>query len=487
MPKVNLAIVGVSRDCFSIDLTKKRLSALEDACKANDQELFFCKTIIESENDVVMALDEATKAGANAAVIYLGNFGPEGPSTIFAEKFNGPVMLCGAAEESMNNLKDGRGDALCGMLNASYNSILRNVPVYIPGRPIGLPDKLAQEIKYFHTLAKVAIGVKNLKIMGFGPRPHDFYACNAPLQPLYDLGIEVMENSELDLLQLFEAVREDDPDVKRVVEEMTEELGERNTYPDLLPRMARLEVALMRFFGDNLGTRKYGIFASKCWPAFEKAFKFVPCYVNSRLAAQGIPVGCEVDIYGVLSEYICQLVSNQPATILDINNSVPADMADLTRPKRAPGDLFMGFHCGNTPSCHMKSCGLNYQLIMNRLMEDGGEPDITRGTLEGQIKPGRVVLYRLQGNSEGKLHSYVAQGEVLDVDPRSFGGIGVFAVQGFERFYRHVLLGQGFPHHAAVAFGDYAKVLVDATKMLRIMPSYPKAAGERYEFENPYS
>jgi hypothetical protein len=33
---------------------------------------------------------------------------------------------------------------------------------------------------------------------------------------------------------------------------------------------------------------------------------------------------------------------------------------------------------------------MRYQLIMRRLMEPGKAPDITRGTLEGRIKTGRL-------------------------------------------------------------------------------------------------
>ena len=40
----------------------------------------------------------------------------------------------------------------------------------------------------------------------------------------------------------------------------------------------------------------------------------------------GIPVSCEVDIYGALSEYIGTCISDDVVTLLDINNSVPADM-----------------------------------------------------------------------------------------------------------------------------------------------------------------
>lgn len=466
-----MALVGVSRDCFPVELTRTRLKALAQACREKGLKVVACKTILENESDALAALGEALEADCNAAVIYLGNFGPEGPLAIFAEKFPGPVMACAAAEESKHSLVDGRGDALCGLLNASYNFHLRELNVHLPARPVGLPDHLAGEIAHFQNVARVLLGTAGLKIIAFGPRPQDFYACNAPLAGLYELGAEVMENSELDLLQLFQAVDEKDPDVKRTAQDMARELGAGNTYPDLLPKLARFEVALLRFAEKNVGSREYVVFANKCWPAFEKAFGFVPCYVNSRLAARGMPVACEVDLYGALSEYLCYLASETPPTLLDINNSVPPDLLPKKADLRgaAAEDLFMGFHCGNTPSCRMKNCSMKYQLIMNRLMEpDRPQPDITRGTLEGQIAPGPITFFRVQGGPAGGLSGYIAQGEVLDVDPKSFGAIGVFAIPNFARFYRHVLLEKHFPHHGAVAFAHAGRTLFDAVRLLGV-------------------
>ncbi len=489
-PEVKLAVVGVSRDCFPIELTRTRLGMVADACKSAGVEVYACKTIIENEKDTLAALKEVEASGANAAVIYLGNFGPEGPSTIFAQKFDGPVMICAAAEETKTNLINGRGDAYCGMLNASYNVGLRNVPVYIPQMPVGLPGELAEKIKRFETIARIYIGVKDLKIFAFGPRPQDFFACNAPIKPLYDLGVEVMENSELDLFVLYNSVNESDPEIAAIAKDMADELGAGNTYPDLLPKLARFELALTRFAEENLGSRKYAIFADKCWPAFEKAFGFVPCYVNSRLSARGVPVACEVDIYGALSEYMCYLASETPATILDINNTVPNDMIEASTELFGAEvvDLFMGFHCGNTPSCCMKNCSMKFQLIMNRLMEDPTqEPDITRGTLEGQLQPGPTTFFRLQGNAEGELVSYVAEGQILDIDPMSFGGLGIFAIPNFARFYRHILIGKRFPHHGAVAFNHCGNVLFDAIKLLGVTNiNVPLPESMWYPGENPF-
>jgi L-fucose isomerase-like protein len=488
-PSVKLAIVGVSRDCFPIELTRTRMGKLVDACRGIGLDVYPCSTIIETESNVGPALDECLEAGANASVIYLGNFGPEGPLSIFAEEFPGPVMACAASEESKDTLIDGRGDAYCGMLNASINFSLRSVPVYIPQMPVGLPDELAPKIEHFTKVARVVLGVMGLKVFAFGPRPQDFYACNAPIKPLYDLGIEVMENSELDLLQLFQAVDPNDPDVAVIAEEMADELGAGNTYPDLLPKLARFELALLRFCSANLGMRSYGVFADKCWPAFEKAFGFVPCYVNSRLSAKGMPVACEVDIYGAFSEYLCYLASEVPATLLDINNTVPSDLIQGQDLKGAkPEDLFMGFHCGNTPSCCMKNCSMKYQLIMKRLMEDPTQPpDITRGTLEGQLRPGPATFFRLQGNADNHLASYIAEGNILDIDPHSFGGIGIFGIPNFARFYRHVVIGKCFPHHGAVAFDHCGKVLFDAVKLLGVDDiNVPLPPTMWYPGENPF-
>ncbi len=490
-PQVTLALVGVSRDCFPIGLTRARLGKLTASCQAAGLSVVSCETIIENEADAVKAVDEAKAKGANAAVIYLGNFGPEGPLTIFAQRFGGPVMACAAAEESKHDLVNGRGDAYCGMLNASYNFGLRGVPVYIPQMPVGLPEELAAKIAHFQTVARMILGVKGLKIFAFGPRPQDFLACNAPIKPLFDLGVEVMENSELDLFVLYNGVDPNDPEIAVVAADMAKELGQGNAYPDLLPKLARFELALTRFAQANLGSRQFAIFADKCWPAFEQAFGFVPCYVNSRLSSKGVPVACEVDIYGALSEYLCYLASEAPATLLDINNTVPNDLiAEVDDLKGAAAvDLFMGFHCGNTPSCCMKNCSMKFQLIMNRLMEDPAKaPDITRGTLEGQLKPGTTTFFRLQGNADSKLVSYVSEGYILDVDPHSFGGIGVFAIPDFARFYRHVLIGKRFPHHGAVAFAHCGQALFDAVQLLGVTDiNVPLPDAIPYPGENPFA
>ena len=490
IPELKLGIVAVSRDCFPIELSKKRRKNVVDECKKADLKISEIETVVENESDALKALSELEAQKINALVIYLGNFGPEGPTTILAQKFDGPVMFVAAAEESGNDLIKGRGDAYCGMLNASYSIGLRKLSPYISEYPVGVPSEIVMMITEFMPIAKIIIGLKSLKIFSFGPRPQDFLACNAPIKPLFDIGVEVMENSELDLYDLFLSA-EGNPKVKKTAEEMASELGHGNTYPDMLMKLAQYEVALVQFFEQNLGASKYGVFANKCWPSFEKYFGFVPCYVNSRLASRGIPVACEVDIYGALSEYMVSCATDLPATLLDINNTVPLDMykeAGSAVKNYKPNDLFMGFHCGNTASSCTVDPVMKYQLIMNRLIEGGKEPDITRGTLEGRIRPGEITLFRIQSTADTKLRSYIADGEILDINPKSFGSIAVFAISEMGRFYRHVLIEKRYPHHSAIAFKHSGKALFAACRMLGLEDiSYNRPKGLPYPTENPFS
>ena len=135
IPQVKLGIVAVSRDCFPESLSVNRRKALVAAYaeKYDVQDIYECPVcIVESEIHMVQALEDIKKAGCNALCVYLGNFGPEISETLLAKHFDGPKMFVAAAEESQNDLSDGRGDAYCGMLNASYNLKLRNVGAYIP-------------------------------------------------------------------------------------------------------------------------------------------------------------------------------------------------------------------------------------------------------------------------------------------------------------------------------------------------------------------
>ena len=391
IPAIKVGIVAVSRDCFPESLSVGRRAALAAAYRAKygDAGIYECPVcIVESEVQMMQALEDVKRAGCNALCVYLGNFGPEIAETMLAQKWAGetgcPVMFCAAAEENIAVLSSDRGDAYCGMLNASYNLKLRGVKAYIPAYPVGDAAYCADLIHGFLPVARALVGIKDLKIFSFGPRPQNFFACNAPIQQLYNLGVEIEENSELDLFEAYN-----------------------------------------KHAGDAV-------------------------------------------------------------TLLDINNTVPAELyrADIEgKFDYKLTDTFMGFHCGNT--CAGKLCHpeMRNQKIMARSLPE----EVTNGTLEGDIVPGAITFYRLQSTSDNHLRAYVAEGEVLPVQTHSFGSIGVFAIREMGRFYRHVLLEGGFPHHGAVAFGHFGKEIFEVFRCLGAeQVGYNRPASLPYPTENPF-
>ena len=492
IPEIKLGLIAVSRDCFPMSLSENRKKAVVRAYteKYGEGTLYECPTVVENELDMRKALAEVNAAECNAIVVYLGNFGPETPETMLAKYFDGPAMFVAAAEDDCGNeLGDNRGDAYCGMLNASYNLKLRHIKAYIPEYPVGTAPEVADMIAEFIPIARAVVGLRNLKIISFGPRPQDFLACNAPIARLYDLGVEIEENSELDLFAAYNE-HKDDERIPALVDEMAAELGAGNKMSGILPRLAQYELTLLDWAEAHKGERKFVAFANKCWPSFQTQFGFVPCYVNGRLGAKGIPVSCEVDIYGALSEYIGECISDKIVTLLDINNTVPGDIfrEDIEgKFSYTQRDTFMGFHCGNGSCSIMNSPVMKYQKIMHRGLEPDKEPDITRGTLEGDIKAGDITFFRLQSTADAQLRAYAAQGEVLDVPTRSFGTIGIFAIPEMARFYRYVLIEKGYPHHGSVVFGHYGKLLYSLLDFLGVEDvEFNRPANIRYHKENPY-
>lgn len=482
-PDVKLGMVSASRNCFPRSLSEERTKALLAACDKAGVSLVVPNgksRIIESKEDAVEAALELRNAGCDAAVLYLGNFSPEIEDATFVKQFAGNVMMIAAAEESAATLAEKRGDALCGLLSAAMAVRKRGMlsRVYVPPVPLVTPESGVAAIRHFTRVMKVVKGIRNATIGLFGPRPRDFETCNYSVASLASIGIEVEELGFFDLANRIEDVREDG-DLAGTEESIRKEI-KGVPAGDFITRLAAYEDSI-KYFRDSL---KLSGIATQCWSEQELALKHVPCSINARMAAQGCPIACENDAYSLVAELFGQYASDASVTILDINHSIPKDL-HKSLSKYPPEDLVGLFHCGNTDPCRMKNPEMKHQVIMKRLMEPDGEPDITRGTLEGAIAASPITVLQTRGTGNN-LQAYIIQGEFLDLDPGTFGSTGTAYLPGFGRFYRHLMLGR-FHHHAGVAFAHCGAVLYDAMKLLGVEEIHtPNAAGVPYEGENAF-
>ena len=58
MPEVKLGLIAVSRDCFPITLSDRRSQEVVAAAKEQGVEIYRSKTIVESETDMLKAVDD---------------------------------------------------------------------------------------------------------------------------------------------------------------------------------------------------------------------------------------------------------------------------------------------------------------------------------------------------------------------------------------------------------------------------------------------
>ena len=492
IPEVKLGIVVGSTDWLPAEIAVENRKKLVELYmeKYDVDSIYECSICLtDNEVNIKRAMRELEKAECNAVCLYFANYGPESAGTLFAQEFDGPVMMIAASEEGEEPYGRDRKDAMSGFINACYALKLRGTRVYIPDKPVGTFSECVDTIHEFIAIARTLLATKDLKVISFGPRPSSYLAASAPNHLLYDIGVEISEYSELELFDSFKK-HEEDKRIEKIVTEMSSELDEIKTH-DILPKLAQYELTIEDWIRNHKGNRKYVALTSTCWPAFPVNFGFVPCYVNSRITEKGFPISCEVDVYGALSEYIGQCISNDVVTILNINNNIPVDVYEKKIKNKAFNgknydikDLFLGYHCGVTAPCKLIDRKLEYHFVNHQLI---GEEQ-SKGTIQGTVIPGAITLFRIQGMRDGKLRAYVAQGQILPVTMDTYGGRAIIAIPEMARFFRNVVLEKQFPNHCAVIFGHYAKELFSVSRMLGIEEiDFNHPSNMPYENENAFS
>lgn len=483
-PTIKLGLVSASRNCFPRALSQERTQRLLATAKAAGIDLITPEgdsSIIETKEHALDAARQLKAAGCDAVILYLGNFSPEIEDASFIKNYDGPVMILAAAEESGASLLQKRGDALCGLLSAVLGVSKRGLldRVHIPEAPVVSAEEGVAEIAHFIQIIKIVKGTRSATLGLFGPRPRDFESCNYNLASVNSIGVEVEELGLFDLQNEIKRIKESEG-ATEIATEMKQETPSIPNDPEFVGRLSTYEKAI-KSFRDKL---KLSGAATQCWSEQEFSLKHVPCYINGRMAQSGFPIACENDCYSLIAELMAQYASDNAVAILDINHSIPKDLHESL--KQYPiKDMVGMFHCGNAAPKLLKKSEMKYQVIMKRLMEPETEPDITRGTLEGQFIGSPITVVQVHGVGD-KMRAYIIEGHFLDLDPKTFGSTGTAYLPGFNRFYRHVLLGR-FHHHAAVAFSHCGAALYDAFKLLGFAEVYaPNPDGIPYPGENVF-
>jgi L-fucose isomerase-like protein len=299
-------------------------------------------------------------------------------------------------------------------------------------------------------------GLRGARLGAIGARPAAFNTVRYSEKLLERSGISV---ETLDLSELFgmaARIKVDDPRLKGKLGEMKAYVPAGGTPNESLNRMAKLGVVI----DDWMQKNDLDASALQCWTSMEEFYGVVPCTLMSMMSNKLVPSACETDIAGVVGMYAMTLASGKPSAIVDWNNNYGPDP-----------DKAVIFHCSNLPkdlfleeSVSLEdSPKMDYQAIIAGTV---GKEN-TYGTIVGRLKAVPFTYCRVSTDDlNGRILTYIGQGELTDDTLKTFGGYGVVNIPNFQKLLAYICE-NGFEHHVAINPSNISGALHEAfTKYL---------------------
>jgi L-fucose isomerase-like protein len=209
------------------------------------------------------------------------------------------------------------------------------------------------------------------------------------------------------------------------------------------------EVAALKVAMKSLAT-KYGCnaIAIQCWNALQDEIHIMPCAANALLNEEGIPVVCETDIHGAISQLIAEAASMNERRVM---------FSDWTvrHPDNDNGELLQ--HCGPWP----------ISVAKEKPSICGPVAFPQNGAVSAEAKHGPMSLVRFDGD-DGEYSILLGHARGID-GPWTRGTYVWVEVNNLKRLEAKVVEGP-YIHHCTGIHADVVPVLYEACKYLGIEP-----------------
>ncbi|MBQ7564957.1 MAG: L-fucose/L-arabinose isomerase family protein [Lachnospiraceae bacterium] len=449
MARIRLGYVPTRRSIFSAPdaikyrgLTADRMRELGidfvDITDINEEGLLY------DDNDVAKVEEKFRKEGVDGLFVAHCNFGTEYVCARLAKRMNLPVLMWGPRDERPEPDGMRLRDSQCGIFATGKVFRRFRVPfTYMTNCRLTDPE-FERGIKDFLAVCNVVKTFRNIRILQIGPRPFDFWStmCNeGELLEKYNIQLSPIPLPELsDEIRKAKAEKtEVDEVIKYCKENMTCDIAD-----DLLENVAGLKVAMKRLVA------KYGCnaVAIQCWNALQGEIGIMPCAANALMNEEGIPVVCETDIHGAISQLIAEAAAMNERRVM---------FADWTvrHPDNENGELLQ--HCGPWPISVAKE-----------------KPTICvpvafpqNGAISAEAKHGPMTICRFDGD-EGNYSLLLGHAKGID-GPWTKGTYVWIEVANLKRLEAKVVEGP-YIHHCAAIHGDVLPVIYEACKYIGVTP-----------------
>ncbi len=423
-------------------LTADRLRELGidfvDIDDINEEGLLF------DDEGMLKILDKFRREKVDGLFLPHANFGTEYECGRLAKALGVPVLLWGPRDECPDENGMRLRHSQCGLF--ATGKVLRRFKVpftYMNNCNLEDPE-FERGIKDFLAVCNVVKVFRSTRILQIGPRPFDFWStmCNeGELLEKFNIQLSPIPLPELtDEINKWKAEK---TEVKKVIDYCKENMNCKIS-DELLENVAGLKVA-MKSLAEKYGCNAIAI---QCWNALQGEIGIMPCAANSLLNEEGIPVICETDIHGAISQLITE------AAAMNERRSMFADWT-VRHPFNDNGELLQ--HCGPWPISVAKE-----------------KPTICvpvafpqNGAISAEAQHGPMSLVRFDGD-DGEYSVLLGHAKGID-GPWTKGTYVWIEVANLKRLEAKVVEGP-YIHHVVAIHGDVIPVIYEACKYLGIKP-----------------
>lgn len=373
------------------------------------------------------------------------NFGTESAVATVAKETGKPFLLWGPRDEAP--LPDGsrQRDTQCGLFATS--KILARMGVnftYILN--CRLNDELFERgFNNFIRAANVVKTFKKIRIGQIGVRPGDFWTviCNEG-ELLEKFNIQIVPFNLDDVVsEAKKLIKNPDKDFKETLKFVRENLGV-DISDEPLKNLVALKVIIKRISVE----RDIPAFAIQCWNSLQDMMGIFPCFANSLLFSEEIPVACETDIHGAVTSLIAQ------AATFD---EKPVFFADLTIRHPEDDNIELLWHCGPFPYTLRKPG--EKAVVSEHFVKGGG----IFGACSWEIIGGDVSIVRFDGANGN--YTLLAGHAVGAEGPKNKGTYLWVKVKDWSKWEERLIYGP-YIHHVIGIHDKIAPVIYEATKYI---------------------
>ena len=425
------------------DLTRKKLDEMGidyvDITDINEEGLLY------NDEDRIKIAEKFRKEKVDGLFLPHGNFGTEYECARLAKDLNVPVLLWGPRDERPEPDGMRLRDTQCGLF--ATGKVLRRFQIpftYMTNCRLTDPE-FERGLKDFLAVCNVVKTFRHIRVLQIGPRPYDIWStmCNEG-ELLEKFNIQLAPVPIPELTGEMNRVRKEEADKVEDVIRYCRENMTCKIEDDLLNNVAALKVA-MRNLADKYGASAIAI---QCWNALQGEIGIMPCAANSLLNEEGLPVVCETDIHGAITQLMVE------AADLEGHRSMFADWT-VRHPDNENGELLQ--HCGPWPISVARE-----------------KPTICvpvafpyNGAVSAEAKHGNLTLARFDGDN-GEYSLLLGRAKGID-GPYTKGTYLWVEVENLKRLEAKIVEGP-YIHHCVAIHADVVPILYEACKYIGVKP-----------------